>query len=65
MKKIVVFLLLTAFTGILYAQENNCQHAISNKQFQQKLNQIKSRPTDQNRLQIAKLLDLIVVRKYY
>lgn len=54
MKKIVVFLLLTAFASVLYAQESNCQHSLTGQQFRQKLNQIKSRSTDQNRLQIAK-----------
>ena len=54
MKKIVVFLLLTAFTGMMYAQKSNCVQPLPSLQFQQKYNQIKNKPTEGTRLQIAK-----------
>ncbi len=53
MKKLVVFLLLTAFTVFLYAQEKNCNYPLSSPQFQQKFAQIKSKP-ESGKLQFAK-----------
>ena len=54
MKKIVVYLILTAFSGVIYAQNINCTKPIPNQQFQQKYNQIKNKPTEATRLQTAK-----------
>jgi len=56
MKRFVVFLLLTAFTGLLYAQSPNCQQNISDQQFNQKYQLIKSKQNDNSRLQISKQL---------
>ena len=54
MKKIVVFLLITAFASVLYAQNNDCKSPLPNQQFLQKYNQIKSKPTDASKLNFAK-----------
>ncbi len=56
MKRFVVLLLLTAFTGLLYAQNPNCQQKISDQQFKQKYQLIKSKQNDNSRLQISKQL---------
>lgn len=56
MKKFVVFLLLTAFVGIVHAQNNKCNTPIPYQQFLQKYNQIKSKPNDVSRLQLAKYI---------
>ena len=56
MKKIVVFVLLTAFTSLLYAQNNNCKAPIPHQQFIQKYNQIKVKTTESSKLQFAKQL---------
>lgn len=52
MKKLVVFILLTAFVEIVYAQ--NCTKPIPSQLFQQKYNQIKSRPEEQSKLNISR-----------
>lgn len=52
MKKLVVFILLTALGEIVYAQ--NCKQPIPNQLFQQKYNQIKTRPNEHSKLNIAK-----------
>ena len=54
MKKIVVFLLLTAFVSSLYAQSNNCSQNISSQKFNQLYLQIKSKQDDNSRLQLAR-----------
>jgi len=56
MKRFVVLLLLTAFTGLLYAQSPDCQQKISDQQFNQKYQLIKSKPSDNSKLQISKQL---------
>jgi hypothetical protein len=52
MKKLVVFILLTALGESVYAQ--NCTQPLPNQQFQQKYNQIKNRPTENTKLTTAK-----------
>ncbi len=54
MKKFVVYLLLTAFTGMLYAQNPDCQQNISDQQFSKKYQLIKSKQNDNSRLQFSK-----------
>jgi len=54
MKKIVVFLLITALSSVLHAQNNKCSTPIANQQFLQKYNQIKNKQTDASKLQLAK-----------
>jgi len=56
MKRFVVFLLLTAFTGLVYAQSTDCDQAISDQHFNNKYQLIKSKQNDNSRLQISKQL---------
>jgi hypothetical protein len=58
MKKTIILFLLSVISITLGAQEKNCSQAISNQQFQSKLNQIKSKNNDQKRLQFAKQIVL-------
>lgn len=50
MNKIVVIFLSLLISNIAFAQTSNCQQAISNELFQNKLIQIKSQKTDQKKL---------------
>lgn len=54
MNKLVVFIIITLFSGNILAQSITCKRAISNEQFQTKVRQLESQITDQEKLLIGK-----------